>query len=207
MVDSTIVNVALPTLSRELGAGTRELQWIVDASPLVFASLLLAFGNLGDRYGRKGALQAAMGVGAALVFPATLAILTNVFTNPTERAKAIGVWSAVPGLAVALLLGRRLVPTSRDSHAGRLDVVGLVTSTVGVVLLVYTVIEAPRAGWTSPRTIIGLAVAGVLAAGFVRWELHRRDPCWTSGSSAPHGSAQRVPRLAQRSSRCSASSS
>lgn len=117
VVDNTIVNVALPTLSRELDAGTSQLQWIVDAYSLVFAGLLLAFGSLGDRYGRKGALQlglvvfaatsvlaafagsagqlvaarAAMGVGAALIFPATLAILSNVFTDPTERAKAIGV--------------------------------------------------------------------------------------------------------------------
>src|SRR5262245_63189231 len=117
VVDNTIVNVALPTLSRELHASTSQLQWIVDAYSLVFAGLLLAFGSLGDRFGRKGALQlglvlfagfsalaavsdsaeqliaarAAMGIGAALVFPATLAILTNVFVDPTERAKAIGV--------------------------------------------------------------------------------------------------------------------
>lgn len=86
VVDSTIVNVALPTLSRELGAGTRELQWIVDAYPLVFASLLLAFGNLGDRYGRKGALQAAMGVGAALVSrPRSPSSRTCSPTRPSRR--------------------------------------------------------------------------------------------------------------------------
>ena len=127
VVDNTIVNVALPTLNRELGASVSELQWIVDAYSLVFAGLLLAAGGLGDRLGRKGAMQiglvifgvtsalgafatssgqliaarGAMGIGAALVFPATLAILTNVFTEPSERAKAIGAWSAVSGLAVA----------------------------------------------------------------------------------------------------------
>ncbi|MCX6509458.1 MAG: MFS transporter, partial [Actinobacteria bacterium] len=116
VVDNTIVNVALPTLSRDLNASTTDLQWIVDAYSLVFAGLLLAAGGLGDRIGRKGTMQAglvifaatsvvaafstssgqliasraAMGIGAALVFPATLAILTNVFTDPTERAKAIG---------------------------------------------------------------------------------------------------------------------
>ena len=121
VVDNTIVNVALPRISEELGATTTQLQWIVDAYSLVFAGLLLTGGAIGDRLGRKGALQiglvifaamstlgafaanpgqliaarAAMGIGAALVFPATLAILTNVFTDPTERAKAIGVWSAV----------------------------------------------------------------------------------------------------------------
>jgi MFS family permease len=127
-VDNTIVNVALPTLSRELGASTSALQWIVDAYSLVFAGLLLAAGSLGDRFGRKGTLQvglvvfgltsvaaafagsageliaarAAMGVGAALVFPATLAILSNVFTNPRERAQAIGLWAGVSGVGVAL---------------------------------------------------------------------------------------------------------
>src|SRR3954454_6889416 len=127
VVDNTIVNVALPTLNRELGASVSELQWIVDAYSLVFAGLLLAAGGLGDRVGRKGTMQVglvifgvtsalgafatssgqliaargAMGIGAALIFPATLAILTNVFTEPTERAKAIGAWAAVSGLAVA----------------------------------------------------------------------------------------------------------
>jgi len=128
VVDNTIVNVALPTLSADLEASTSQLQWIVDAYSLVFAGLLLAAGSLGDRVGRKGTMQVGlllfaatsvaasfagsageliaargvMGVAAALVFPATLAILTNVFTDPTERAKAIGVWSGVTGLAVAL---------------------------------------------------------------------------------------------------------
>jgi MFS family permease len=122
-----VVNVALPSLAVELGASTRQLQWIVDAYLLVFTGLLLAAGGLGDRYGRKRILiaglvafgatsafagsvdapgtlilgRALMGVGAALIFPATLAILTNVFRDPRERAAAIGVWSAVSGIAVA----------------------------------------------------------------------------------------------------------
>ncbi len=231
VVDNTIVNVALPTLSRELDAGTSQLQWIVDSYSLVFAGLLLAFGSLGDRYGRKGALQiglvlfgltsvaaafsgsatglitarAAMGVGAALVFPATLAILTNVFTDPTERAKAIGVWSAISGLAVALgpltggyllehfwwgsiflvnvpivltalVLGHRLVPTTKDPDAGRLDPLGLVLSISAIALLVYTVIEAPHRGWTDPVTIASFAVFAVLFVTFVLWERRRHDP-------------------------------
>src|SRR3712207_3821125 len=126
-VDTTIVNVALPTLTRELGASTRELQWIVDAYNLTFAALVLAAGSLGDRYGRKGVLltglgvyaagnaaaaftdganaliatRAIMGIGAALVFPATLSIITNVFTERRERAQAIGLWGASTGIAVA----------------------------------------------------------------------------------------------------------
>ena len=231
VVDNTIVNVALPTLSRELDATTSQLQWIVDAYALVFAGLLLAFGSLGDRYGRKGAMQiglvlfgitsiwaafsgsaegliaarAAMGVGAALVFPATLAILSNVFTDPTERAKAIGIWSATTGLAVALgpvtggwllehfwwgsvflvnipiilvalPLGAVLLPSSRDPEAGRLDPVGLVSSIAAIVLLVFTVIEAPHKGWTSFDTIAGFIGFAALMATFIWWEQRRRDP-------------------------------
>ena len=127
VVDNTIVNVALPTLSTDLGASTSGLQWIVDAYTLVFSGLLLAFGYFGDRAGRKVALQlglvvfagtsalaalstttgqligarALMGVGAALIFPATLGIIVNVFTDAKERAIAIGIWSGVTGLAVA----------------------------------------------------------------------------------------------------------
>lgn len=231
VVDNTIVNVALPTLARELDATTSQLQWIVDAYSLVFAGLLLAAGSLGDRRGRKGALQlglvlfaatsalaalstsaselilarAAMGVGAALVFPATLAILTSVFTNPTERAKAIGVWSAVSGLAVALgpvtggfllehfwwgsiflvnlpiiavalVAGRQVVPTSRDHHAGRFDPVGVVLSIAMIGLLVWTLIEAPDNGWTSTATVAGFVLSTVLLAAFVGWERRRPDP-------------------------------
>ncbi|MFM7064281.1 MAG: DHA2 family efflux MFS transporter permease subunit [Actinomycetes bacterium] len=231
VVDNTIVNVALPTLSRELSATTSQLQWIVDAYSLVFASLLLMFGNLGDRFGRKGMLQAgllvfagtsafaavattasgliaaraAMGIGAAMVFPATLAILTNVFVDPTERAKAVGIWAAVSGLAVALgpvsggwllehfwwgsifmvnlpivavalLAGWRLVPRTRDPDAGRLDPVGLVVSVAAVVLLVFTVIEAPRYGWASARTVGGFVGTALLLVGFVLWELRRDHP-------------------------------
>ena len=231
VVDNTIVNVALPTLSRELDATTSQLQWIVDAYALVFAGLLLAFGSIGDRYGRKGAMQiglvlfgitsiwaafsgsaegliaarAAMGVGAALVFPATLAILSNVFTDPSERAKAIGIWSATTGLAVALgpvtggwllehfwwgsvflvnipiilvalPLGAVLLPSSRDPEAGRLDPIGLVSSIAAVVLLVFTVIEAPHKGWTSFDTVAGFIGFAALMATFIWWEQRRRDP-------------------------------
>jgi EmrB/QacA subfamily drug resistance transporter len=231
VVDNTIVNVALPTLSRELGATTSELQWIVDAYSLVFAGLLLVGGSLGDRLGRKGALQiglvafgltsvlaalsdspaqliaarGAMGVGAALVFPATLAILTNVFTDPGERAKAIGMWAGVSGLAVALgpvtggwllqhfwwgsvffvnlpiviaalVAGQLLLPTSRDPGAGRFDPLGFVLSVVAVSALVYTVIEAPQRGWTSTATIAGFALAAALITAFVAWERRRESP-------------------------------
>jgi EmrB/QacA subfamily drug resistance transporter len=231
VVDNTIVNVALPTLSRSLNAGTSDLQWIVDAYSLVFAALLLVGGSLGDRFGRKGALQAGllwfavcstvaafttssaqliaaramMGIGAALIFPATLAILTNTFRDPSERAKAIGAWSGVVGLAVALgpisggillrhfswgsiflvnlpvavvalVLGHRLVPTSRDPHAPRLDRVGFALSIIGIGLLVYTTIEAPGRGWTSATTLVSYGFALAIVAVFAKWEGGQEHP-------------------------------
>src|SRR5262249_4421213 len=127
-LDNTILNVALPALSRELDASTAELQWIVDGYTLVFAGLLLTMGSIGDCFGRKGALgvglavfsvsslaaamsasstqlalsRAAMGVGAALIMPATLSLLTNIFRDARERGRAIGAWAAVAGAGGAI---------------------------------------------------------------------------------------------------------
>src|SRR6266702_5365535 len=127
-LDTTIVNVALPTLVRQLHASNSQLQWVVDAYNLVFAALLLASGSLSDRLGRKGMLLAGLGVfglasllggftttpgelivarcvmglGAAMVFPATLSLISNVFTQRSERALAIGLWGASVGAAFAL---------------------------------------------------------------------------------------------------------
>jgi EmrB/QacA subfamily drug resistance transporter len=231
VMDNTIVNVALPTLARELDAGTSSLQWIVDAYTLVFAGLLLAAGGLGDRFGRKGALlaglalfgafsavgafvsssgqlisaRAFMGVGAALIFPTTLAIVVNVFTEPRERAAAIGIWTAIAGVGVALgpisggwllehfwwgsvflvnvpvtLAGIAgtlvLVPRSRDPRAPRLDLPGLGLSIAGVTLLVWSLIEAPSHGWISGTTIGGIAGAVALLSVFAWWELRTPAP-------------------------------
>jgi EmrB/QacA subfamily drug resistance transporter len=230
-IDNLIVNVALPVLSRDLSAGLTDLQWVVDAYTLVFAGLLLVGGNLGDRFGRKRLLllglglfattsllaalshdtgqliasRAAMGAAAALVYPATLAILTNVFTQPRQRAMAIGIWAATSGLAVALgpvvgglllehyswssvflvaiplallaiVLGWFLVPDSRDPAPDRFDVVGALLSVASIVVLVHTIIEAPRNGWASAATLVGLGLATVLLVTFVSWEAHRRAP-------------------------------
>ena len=230
-LDSTIVNIALPSLVRQLDASTRELQWVVDAYTLTFAALVLAAGSLGDRYGRKGALlaglavfgtatavgglvdssgaliavRAVMGVGAALIFPATLAIISNLYTERGERARAIGLWGAMTGLGVALgpitggwllehfwwgsvfvamapvaavtLLGGVLfVPTSRDPATPPLDVGGLALSTVAIGTLVFTIIEAPERGWTSPATVVGFALAAGATAVFVAWERRRAHP-------------------------------
>ena len=231
VVDNTIVNVALPTISKQLHATTSELQWIVDAYSLVFAALLLVGGSLGDRYGRKGALQVGltafagfstlaglsgsigmlivarclMGAAAALIFPATLAILSNVFTDAKERATAIGVWTGITGLAVALgpltgglllehfswgsvffvsvpiaglalALGAWLVPTSRDPTAPRLDLVGFALSIAGVAAVIYTTIEAPAHGWLSPITLAGYGAGIALLAIFAAWELRVAEP-------------------------------
>jgi EmrB/QacA subfamily drug resistance transporter len=224
-LDTTIVNVALPTLVRELHASTSQLEWIVDAYSLAFAALVLAAGNLGDRKGRKGVLltglcvfglaslagalgtspgeliaaRAVMGVGAALIFPATLSLLTNVFTERGERARAIGLWGATTGVGIAVgpILGGWLleqfswssvffalvpvaafgallvsfsVPTSRDPEAPRADRAGLVLSTLAMAALIYTIIEAPGNGWTSARTLGGFVAATALFVAFVFWE-------------------------------------
>ena len=127
-LDTTLVNVALPAMVRQLHATTTQLQWVVDAYNLVFAALLLTFGSLSDRFGRKGMLlagltvfgaaslaggfttspaqliasRAVMGLGAAMTFPATLSLIANVFTERRERARAIGLWGAIAGVAIAL---------------------------------------------------------------------------------------------------------
>ncbi len=231
VLDGTIVNVALPSLSVELGASTRQLQWIVDSYLLVFTGLLLAAGGLGDRYGRKKMLmiglvafgatsaiagdagsansliagRAVMGIGAALIFPATLAILTDVFRNPSERAKAIGIWSGVSGMAVAfgpitggwllenfwwgsifyvnvpvviiaLVAAWYLIPESRENDAPALDKAGIALSIAAISTLVFTIIEAPEWGWLSLTTLGGFALAAALLAAFIAVELRIPHP-------------------------------
>jgi EmrB/QacA subfamily drug resistance transporter len=230
VMDNTIVNVALPTLQRDLGASTSELQWIVDSYILVFAGLLLTMGSLGDRFGRRGALaigltimgsasiasafatdashliatRAIMGIGAALIMPATLSILTNVFTDRKERAQAIAIWSATAGMAVAigpvtggwllehfwwgsvflvnvpvvvvaLVLGQLFVPTSRDPAAPPVDLLGALLSIVGLVALVWAIIEGAH-GWTDPQVLGAFAAAAVLLTAFIVWERHTSTP-------------------------------
>ncbi len=228
-VDTTLVNVALPTLSTELSASTRELQWVVDGYTLVFAALFLAAGALGDRFGRRELLlgglvvygagngaaalvsstealvacRAVAGLGAAAIFPATLSTIVHLFPDRRRRARAIGLWGATTGLAVALgpivggalleasgwqaafwlkvpvallalVLATRFVPTSGDPSRPPLDRVGVGLSTVAVVVLVFSVIEAPAVGWGDMRTLGGLALAAVLLVAFVVHE--RRAP-------------------------------
>jgi EmrB/QacA subfamily drug resistance transporter len=230
-LDNTILNVALPTLARDLHATDSQLQWIVDGYTVVFAGLLISFGSLGDREGRRGALliglvvfavgsglsafsgsagqligsRCVMGAGGALVMPSTLSILTNVFTTPRERARAIGIWSGTSGLGIALgpiiggwLLSHfwwgsvflvnvpivtagflavvLLVPTSRDTAARRPDPGGTLLSIAGLGLLLWGIIEAPVDGWTSPMALGALTGGAVVIAAFVAWELRSDHP-------------------------------
>ena len=231
VVDNTIVNVALPSLSRDLGASTTGLQWIVDAYSLAFAGLLLAGGGVGDRLGRKPVMQvsliafglfsllasmshttnaliasrALMGVASAFIFPATLAILTSVFVEPSERQKALGIWGATSGLAVAFgpitggallqhywygsvflinipivivtfVSGQFLIPKVPYERPGRFDIKGVLLSTAGVTMLVLAIIEGPQWGWAATGTLLCFAAAALLLVTFTLVELRTNDP-------------------------------
>jgi EmrB/QacA subfamily drug resistance transporter len=230
-LDITIVNVALPTLVRQLGASTTDLQWVVDAYNLVFAALVLVAGSLSDRLGRKGMLlaglgifgaaslagslatsagqliaaRAVMGLGAAMIFPSTLSLLTNSFTARRERAVAIGLWGAMAGVGIATgpIIGGWLlerfwwgsifvfmapiaaavaavvawgVPTSRDPRIPLVDWRGLALSAAAMGLLVLGVIQAPVWGWGSATTIGVLVAGAAVLAAFVAAEARTAHP-------------------------------
>ncbi len=230
-LDNLILNVALPDIVRTMHASSTELQWIVDAYVIVFAGLLLVLGSLGDRVGRKwvfiaglgvfaaGSAASAfsgspnhliiargcMGIGGAAIMPSSLSILTNVFQDPTERARAIGIWSGTTGLGVALgplaggwllarfwwgsvflinvpiaLLGLLaalfLVPNSRNPSSKRPDPAGAVLSMVGMGFFLWGIIEAPNHGWTSPLIIGSLAGGFAVLSGFIFWERRSDHP-------------------------------
>jgi EmrB/QacA subfamily drug resistance transporter len=234
VLDNTVLNVALKTIAMPhggLGASQSQLEWAINSYTLVFAGLLFTFGVIGDRVGRKRMLmlglasfglfslltayshspdqlvwaRAAMGLGAAAVMPQTLSIISNVF-DPSERAKAIGIWASAVGIGVAigpivggLLLAHfwwgsvflinvpftaasvaatwLLVPESKNPEPGRIDYVGVVASIAGLVLLVYGIIQGGEKGtWLHPN-VLGTALAGLAILAFFAWyETRLRHP-------------------------------
>ena len=230
MLDNTVVNVALPAISEKLGAGVSGLQWIVDGYVLALASLLLTGGILGDRYGRKkmfltgltiftlaslgcgvstgtGMLvvfRAIQGIGAALLLPGTLSIITVTFP-PHERAKAIGLWAGMSGVALALgptigglmverlgwqsifflnvpigivafFVATRTVGESVSAEERQLDIPGLALGTAALFSLTYALIEANQKGWSDPLIVSTLVGGFVLIGAFLYWELHAPHP-------------------------------
>jgi len=228
-IDGTIVNVALPSFVRELGTTSTQLQWVTDGYTIVFAGFLLVAGNTGDRLGRKPCLiggllifgvgsfacsqmhspnplilmRGVQGLGAAFIMPATLSILTSVFTDAAERARAIAIWAGVSGLGVAIgpltggfllqhfwwgsiflvnvpvvavtvIAAVAVVPNSRDAAAPPLDVVGTALSTTGLIALLFGIIQGPADGWGDPLIVASFIAAVVLLTAFVLWE--RRCP-------------------------------
>jgi EmrB/QacA subfamily drug resistance transporter len=231
VLDNLVVNVALPTIQVRLGAGISQLQWVIDAYTLTFASFMLTGGALGDLYGRKrfflgglalftlGSLMCALsgstgqlimfravqGLGAAMLLPGSLSIITATFSGK-ERGAAIGIWAAMSGLAIAIgpvvggwlvehvswqsiffvnvpigVLGLAMtwfiVTESRDaSKSRRLDPPGLVTGTAGLFFLVYALIEGNGRGWTDVAILGSFALAVVFLVVFFYVESHRESP-------------------------------
>jgi EmrB/QacA subfamily drug resistance transporter len=231
VLDASIVNVALPSIGTDLNFSQDNLSWVVNAYALFFGGFLLLGGRLADRLGRRrmfmlgmglfalaslaGGLaesemqlivaRAIQGLGAAIVSPAALSIVTTTFAEGAERNKALGVWGAVAGSggAAGVLLGGilteyagwewvlfvnvpiglaaaalapRLLNESRDRATGSFDAFGAVSVTAGLALGVYTLVDANQSGWGSTQTIVGGLVAIALLVAFVAWEQRNRAP-------------------------------
>jgi EmrB/QacA subfamily drug resistance transporter len=230
-LDVTVVNVALPAIGRELHPGISGLQWTVDAYTVVLASLLMFGGSTGDRLGRRRTFVTGLGVfaagsllcsvapsagllvafrvvqavGASMLNPVAMSIIANTFTNPRERAQAVGVWGAVFGISMALgpvvggtlvsavgwrsifwvnlpvalaaiVLTLRFIPESRAPRPRRFDPVGQVLVIVLLATLTFGIIEAPGRGWSSPVIVGAFTAAAAALAGLLLYEPRRRDP-------------------------------
>jgi EmrB/QacA subfamily drug resistance transporter len=230
-VDNTIVNVALPALHSDLNASLSDLQWAIDAYTLVVATLLVLSGSTADRFGRRRTFQIGLGlftlssllcslapglgwliafralqaVGGSMLNPVALSIITNIFTEPKERARAIGIWGGVIGISfalgpivgglmidsvgwrgifwinvpvgvAALVLSALFVPESRAPRVRRFDPVGQGLVIVTLASLTYGIIEAPHRGWAAPSTLALMATFVIALIGLVRYEQRRTDP-------------------------------
>jgi EmrB/QacA subfamily drug resistance transporter len=230
-LDVTILNVALPSIQHEFHASVSGAQWTIDAYTLVIACLLLLSGSMGDRLGRKRTFQVGLltftigsllcsvapslgllivfrmlqAVGGSMLNPVAISIVTNVFTEPKERARAIGWWGGVAGVSIAggpliggalvqaidwravfwinvpiglaaILLTHKFVPESKAAHARRVDPVGQVLMILMLGLLVFGIIEAPNHGWGSPMILACFAGSLASATTLVFWESHHPEP-------------------------------
>jgi EmrB/QacA subfamily drug resistance transporter len=230
-LDVTALNVALPTLGDDLGTGISGLQWTVDAYTVVMASLLMFAGSMADRLGRKRvfvvglavfsaasmlcaiapsievlvAARVLQGVGASMLNPVAMSIITNTFTEPRERAQAVGVWGAVFGAsmalgpvvggaavssfgwpsiflmnvpigALAIVLTLRFVPESRAERARRFDPIGQLAVLAMLAGLTFGIIEAPHHGWSSPLVVGSLAAAAAALGVLLAYEPRRHEP-------------------------------
>ena len=230
-LDSTVLNVALPTIQRDLHSGLSGLQWVVDAYMLVLASLLMLSGSIGDRFGRRRvfrlglltfsassllcslapnlgtliAFRVLQAAGGSLLTPASLSIVRNTFTDPSERARAIGLWSAVFGLAAAcgpilggmlvgllgwrsiffvnvplgvaaFIVAGRFLPESRAPYPRRFDPLGQLLILVALASLTYAIIQGPATGYTSPQILALFTLGGVSLAAFLAVERRQPEP-------------------------------
>ena len=230
-MDATIVNVAIPAIRTDLGATASQLQWVIDVYTLVLASLLMLSGAMGDRFGRRRVFQAGLvifalgsllcslapgidaliaarflqAIGGSMLNPVALSIISQVFTGPVERARAIGIWGAVVGISMALgptvggllihliswravfwinlpiclaaiVLTAIFVPETRSATMRNIDPVGQLLAVVFLFGAVFTLIEGPALGWGNARVIAAGGVAVLACAAFLRYESRRTDP-------------------------------
>jgi EmrB/QacA subfamily drug resistance transporter len=230
-LDNTVVNLALPAIQRDLHAGVSELQWTVDAYMLVVASLVILGGSTGDRFGRRRTFLAGLGafglgsllcsiapnaglliasralqaVGGSLMTPSALSIISTVFTDPRERVRAIGVWSSVTGLSMAIgplaggllvdaagwrsifwlniplivaaaTLSALFIPESKATRPRRFDPVGQFLVIVALTSLIFGVTEGRAGGWGSPVIVVCFALTGATTLALIAYEHRHREP-------------------------------
>lgn len=230
-MDATIVNVAIPSMRTDLGASPSQLQWVVDVYTLVLASLLILAGASGDRFGRRRVFQTGLtvfavasllcslapnietlivarllqAIGGSMMNPVALSIVSQIFTGRVERARALGIWGSVVGIAMsigpivggllietvswravfwinlpicaaAIILTAVFVPETKSSTMRNIDPIGQALAVLFLFGIVFALIEGPGLGWTDPLTLTAAVVAVVAFGAFLRYEARRRDP-------------------------------